>query len=276
MTLNLNKKDSDLNYENKSIIKGNKNLKDNIYAYNYDKNDNSTKYNENNSIRMNNLEDRISSLEKMLQCLYEFIHLKEEEKNNDFQYTLMIEQLNIKINTLEKEIKSLHKEKNENKKIIMELNNKILDLEQKINNNNYNNMQDIIFSLSNKEKKLNLLINEFHDMTKESDLIINNKLNEKINEFNIFNENKISELLSLIQNINSIIEENEFKVNNINENIQNIQKDNLQLLKIISVQEQKFNNFELINNEINSIKEKIRILIDDYNLKIENSFVQNY
>ena len=276
MTLNLKKKDSDLNYENKSIIKGNKNLKDNIYAYNYDKNDNSTKYNENNSIRMNNLEDRISSLEKMLQCLDEFIHLKEEEKNNDFQYTLMIEQLNIKINTLEKEIKSLHKEKNENKKIIMELNNKILDLEQKINNNNYNNMQDIIFSLSDKEKKLNLLINEFHDMTKESDLIINNKLNEKINEFNIFNENKISELLSLIQNINSIIEENEFKVNSINENIQNIQKDNLQLLKIISIQEQKFNNFELINNEINSIKEKIRILIDDYNLKIENSFVQNY
>ncbi len=273
MTLNLNKKDSDLNYENKSIIKGNKNLKDNIYAYNYDKNDNSTKYNENNSIRMNNLEDRISSLEKMLQCLDEFIHLKEEEKNNDFQYTLMIEQLNIKINTLEKEIKSLHKEKNENKKIIMELNNKILDLEQKINNNNYNNMQDIIFSLSNKEKKLNLLINEFHDMTKESDLIINNKLNEKINEFNIFNENNISELLSLIQNINSIIEENEFKVNNINENIQNIQKDNLQLLKIISIQEQKFNNFELINNEINSIKEKIRILIDDYNIKIENSFL---
>ena len=77
----------------------------------------------------------------------------------------------------------------------------------------------------------------------------------------------------MIQNINSIIEENEFKVNNINENIQNIQKDNLQLLKIISVQEQKFNNFELINNEINSIKEKIRILIDDYNIKIENSFL---
>ena len=222
---------------------------------------------------MDNLEDRISSLEKMLQYLAEFIHLKQEEKNNDFQSHLMIDQLNIKINLLEKEIRILHKEKNENKKIIMELNNKILDLEQKINNNNYNNMQDIIFSLSDKEKKLNLLINEFHDMTKESDLIINNKLNEKINEFNIFNENKISELLSLIQNINSIIEENEFKVNNINENIQNIQKDNLQLFKIISIQEQKFNNFELINNEINSIKEKIRILIDDYNIKIENSFL---
>ena len=94
----------------------------------------------------------------------------------------------------------------------------------------------------------------------------------KINEFNIFNENRISELLALIQNINSIIEQNEFKVSKINENIQNIQKDNLNMVKIISVQEQKFNSFELINNEINSIKEKIRILIDDYDNKIENSY----
>ena len=44
------------------------------------------------------------------------------------------------------------------------------------------------------------------------------------------------------------------------------------MVKIISVQEQKFNSFELINNEINSIKEKIRILIDDYDNKIENSY----
>ena len=131
-------------------------------------------------------------------------------------------------------------------------------------------MHDITFSLSNKEKQLNLLINDFQDMSKKSDLIINNKLTEKINEFNVFNEKRISELLSLIQNINSVLEENEFKINKINDNIQNIQKDNLNLIKIMSIQEQKFNNFELINNEINSIKEKIRIL------KIENSFVQNY
>ena len=123
---------------------------------------------------------------------------------------------------------------------------------------------------------MNRLINDFQDMSKKSDLIINNKLTEKINEFNVFNEKRISELLSLIQNINSVLEENEFKINKINDNIQNTQKDNLNLIKIMSIQEQKFNNFELINNEINSIKEKIRILIDDYNLKIENSFVQNY
>ena len=262
MDQNLNQRRTNLNFEyNKK------------FTDNYDKNIIQKNYCENNMVRMDNLEDRILSLEKMLQCLDEFIHLKEEQKNNDLESNLIVEQLKIKIDLLEKEIRTLYIEKNENKKIIMELNNKILNLERQINNNN---MHDIIFSLSNKEKQLNLLINDFQDMSKKSDLIINNKLTEKINEFNVFNEKRISELLSLIQNINSVLEENEFKINKINDNIQNIQKDNLNLIKIISIQEQKFNSFELINNEINSIKEKIRILIDDYNLKIENSFVQNY
>ena len=231
-------------------------------------NENST----NNIYRMNNLENRISSLEKMLQYLDEFIHLKEEEKDNVSQSNLMINQLNIKIKLLEKEIRLLHKEKEENKETISELSNKIISLEKQINNYNYNNMQDIIFSLSNKEKKLNMLMDDFQNLNKNTDFIINNKLEEKINEFNIFNENKIGELLELIQNINKIIEQNDFKMIKFNENLQNIQKDNLNLVKILSIQEQKFNNFELINNEINSIKEKIRILIEDYNNKLENSF----
>ena len=231
-------------------------------------NENST----NNIYRMNNLENRISSLEKMLQYLDEFIHLKEEEKDNVSQSNLMINQLNIKIKLLEKEIRILHKEKEENKETISELSNKIISLEKQINNYNYNNMQDIIFSLSNKEKKLNMLMDDFQNLSKNTEMIINNKLTEKINEFNIFNENKIGELLELIQSINKIMEQNDFKMIKFNENLQNIQKDNLNLVKIISIQEQKFNNFDLINNEINSIKEKIRILIEDYNNKLENSF----
>ena len=116
----------------------------------------------NDKFRLNNLENRISSLEKMLQYLDEFIHLKEEEKNNTNQ-----------IDMLEKEIKVLNKEKNENQQTIRELNNKIISLERQINNYNYNNMQDLIFSLSNKEKKLNMLINDFQDMSKNTDLLIN-------------------------------------------------------------------------------------------------------
>ena len=246
MNTNINSNSVSLNYlyeSNQKCKKRNSNLINRSNSY---REMNSNENNPYNNYRMNNIENRISSLEKMLQYLDEFIHLKEEEKDNLSQSNLMINQLNIKIKLLEKEIRILHKEKEENK--------------------------DIIFSLSNKEKKLNMLMDDFQNMSKNADLIINNKLTEKINEFNIFNENRIGELLELIQSINKVIEQNNFKMTKFNETLQNIQKDNLNLVKIISVQEQKFNSFDLINNEINGMKEKIRILIDDYNNKLENSF----
>ena len=284
------------NYRNKNINSARTNRN---HSYDYKNNnqkgrDKIQNYNENNIIlsnenilnnsnkyRIKNLEERISSLEKMLHYLDEFIHLKEEEKldhQNNIN-NLPIEPLIIKINLLEKELKNLNKEKEENNKIISELKNKIINLEKKIDNYNYNSMQDIIYSLSDKEKKLNLLINDFSDLAKESNNMINNKMNEKINEFNIFNENRINELLVLIHDINKIIEENEIKVNKFNENVEKIQKDNLNIIKYISLQEQKINNFDLINNEIKNLKEKYYIMMNDNNFNnnniIENSFNLN-
>ena len=243
-------RDKILNYNDNNIILSNEKILNNSNKY-----------------RIKNLEERISSLEKMLHYLDEFIHLKEEEKS-DHQNNinnLPIEPLIIKINLLEKELKNLNKEKEDNNKIISELKNKIINLEKKIDNYNYNSMQDIIYSLSDKEKKLNLLINDFSDLAKESNNMINNKMNEKINEFNIFNENRINELLVLIHDINKIIEENEIKVNKFNENVEKIQKDNLNIIKYISLQEQKINNFDLINNEIKNLKEKFYLMMNDNN-----------
>jgi hypothetical protein len=241
--------------------------------HNFTQKRNNNENNQSNRYRINNLEERIFSLEKMLQYLDEFIHLREEEKNNN-QNNITLEPIMKKINSLEKEIKHLRKEKEENKKTIMELSNKIINLEKQMDNYKCNNnMQDIIYSLSDKEKKLNLLINDFSDMTKDTNKIINNKMDEKINEFNIFNENRINELLILIQDINKIIEENEIKINKVNDNLQSIQKDNLNIIKIISIQEQKLNNFDLIYNEINNIKEKYYLLLNDYN--INNNSIKN-
>ena len=266
-----------LQKQNKQISNNNAYFNDNTINNNLLlKNQNHNIENNSNIVRINNLEDRMFSLEKMLQYLDEFIHLKEEEKNNN-QLNILIEPLVIKINILEKEIKNLQKEKEENKKQISELNNKIINLEKKIENYNYNEMQDIIYSLSDKEKKLNLLINDFSDITKESNIMIDNKMNEKINEINIFNENRINELLVLIHDINKIIEENEIKINKFNENVEKIQKDNINIIKYISVQEQKFNSFELIINEINNLKKKFFLLNDfNYNNKIEDNINKNF
>ena len=265
-----------LQKQNKQVSNNNAYFNDNTINNNLLlKNQNHNIDNNSNIVRISNLEDRMFSLEKMLQYLDEFIHLKEEEKNNN-QLNILIEPLVIKINILEKEIKNLKKEKEENKKQISELNNKIINLEKKIENYNYNEMQDIIYSLSDKEKKLNLLINDFSDITKESNIMIDNKMNEKINEINIFNENRINELLVLIHDINKIIEENEIKINKFNENVEKIQKDNINIIKYISVQEQKFNSFELIINEINNLKEKFFLLNDfNYNNKIEDNMNKN-
>ena len=216
--------------------------------------------NNTNKFRISNLEGRISSLEKMLQYLDEFIHLKEEEKTEN-QNNILIEPLLVKINILEKEIKSLKKEKEENKKTISELSDKIYMFEKKLNNVDYNGIQDIIYSLSDKEKKLNMLINDFSDLTKDNDILINNRISEKINEFNIHNENRINELLVLIQDTHKIIEENETKINKINNSIKKTQKDNIDIIKYISIQSQKFNSLEVLFNEIKNIKEKFNFLI---------------
>ena len=219
--------------------------------------------NNTNKFRISNLEGRISSLEKMLQYLDEFIHLKEEEKTEN-QSNILIEPLLVKINILEKEIQSLKKEKEENKKTISELSDKIYMFEKKLNNVDYNGIQDIIYSLSDKEKKLNMLINDFSDLTKDNDILINNRISEKINEFNIHNENRINELLVLIQDTHKIIEENETKINKINNSIKKAQKDNIDIIKYISIQSQKFNSLEVLFNEIKNIKEKFNFLIGKY------------
>ena len=256
-------------------------ITDSLNTHNSNKKvNNNNIYNNNNTnkFRINNLEERILSIEKMLQYLDEFIHLKEEEKtNNHNNNSIIIEPLVAKINSLEYEIKNLKKEKEENKKTITELNNKIACLEKKMDNYNYSGMQDIIYSLSDKEKKLNMLINDFSDLSKDANKMINSKMNEKINEFNIFNENRINELLLLIQDINKIIEENEIKVNKVNESIHTVEKDNLNIIKVISIQEQKLNSFDLIINEINNIKEKFYLLMNDYNFnnKIEENLKDN-
>ena len=48
----------------------------------------------------------------------------------------------------------------------------------------------------------------------------------------IYSNNKINEILHLIEEINKIAEDNEFNINEQNENIRKIQNDNLTLIKI--------------------------------------------
>ena len=243
------------------------------YNYNFSNSFNGSN-NDNNLIssnmRMSNIESRLNTMEKMMKYFDEFIHLKEEEKLNNLSSLEIssnipsyLNDLITKINKLEKELDNLKKQKQkseiENSKIIENLKNKINFLEQIINNNkiNFDNKENNINNTnSQNEKKFNLNFlmeqNDKGNFNKNVELeeFLQNKLNE------IYSNNKISEMLYLIEDINKIAEDNEFNINEQNENIRKIQNDNLTLIKIVAVHSEKINNIDYILNELSNLKNK--------------------
>ena len=279
-----------MDYDNKIYNYSDKlNIKDRNYSYYLINNNNRNNKsitdnrpqiqnsNDNNNLissnmRMSNIESRLNTMEKMMKYFDEFIHLKEEEKINNLNSleistnipTYLNDLLN-KVDKLEKELNNIKKQKHIADKTIENLTNKIQILENIINNNNLNKKINIkedeidnnINTDINKMQKLNnYLLPEKNDKEKnnknliEFEEIVQNKLNE------IYNNNKISEMLSLIEDINKIAEDNEFNINEQNENIRKIQNDNLTLIKIVAVHSEKINNIDYILNELTNLKNK--------------------
>ena len=288
----------------------NKNKKENIIN-NYSTVPNN---NDNNlvsaNMRMSNMECRLNTMEKMMKYFDEFIHLKEEEKMNKLNSLEIsssipsnINDLVFKVNKLENELNIIKKQKQmvefENSKKIENLMNRIKLLENIISKNklnidididrkDYEEKNKINFDYNNNNNNNNKLIrlnnteqidkDKYNKNTLEIDDLIQNKLNE------IYSNNKISEILSLIEDINKIAEDNEFNINEQNENIRKIQNDNLTLIKIVSVHSEKLNNIDYILSELNNLKNKyfqILSLINNANNEKEeeiftNEFIAKY
>ena len=251
-------------------------------------------------MRMSNIESRLNTMEKMMKYFDEFIHLKEEEKINNLSSLEIstnipsyINDLISKVNKLEKELENIKKQKEiseaENTKIINNLNNKIQYLEDIINNNNRLTLgskainNNIVLEKENENKKINLnLLLEQSNKEKDNknnnielfDELIQNKLNE------IYDNNKISEMLYLIEDINKIAEDNEFNINEQNENIRKIQNDNLTLIKIVAVHSEKINNIDYILNELTNLKNKyfqiLSVINNSNNEKEEEIFTNEF
>jgi hypothetical protein len=210
-------------------------------------------------------------MEKMMKYFDEFLHLKEEEKMNNLtslefssNIPINVNELLTKINNLEKKLDLIQKQKQqsdiENEKIIKNLNNKIEFLEKIINSNdishnniskkiplenNLNNNQLDNFTLSASKEQKNL-----EEKNLEIEEIIKNKLDE------IYSNNKINEILHLIEEINRIAEDNEFNINEQNENIRKIQNDNLTLIKVVAIHSEKINSIDYLINELTNLKNK--------------------
>ena len=274
-----------MNYERRFKNQDNRPIKEKQYSYyitdiknsneNYSGN-NIPKLNTNSSnlistqMRMSNIESRLTTMEKMMKYFDEFIHLKEEEKMNnlnslELSSNIPVNELILKINNLEKKLDLMQKQKQqsdiENEKIIKNLNDKIEFLEKLINTNNLsqnlinkNIPQENNINNNNEEDNFTLNANNDNKILDKNNLEIEEKIKNKLDE--IYSNNKIKEILKLIEDINKVAEDNEFNINEQNENIRKIQNDNLTLIKVVAIHSEKINSIDYILNELTNLKKK--------------------
>ena len=289
-----------MNYERRFKNQDNRPIKENQYSYyitdiknsneNYSGN-NIPKLNTNSSnlistqMRMSNIESRLTTMEKMMKYFDEFIHLKEEEKMNnlnslELSSNIPVNELILKINNLEKKLDLMQKQKQqsdiENEKIIKNLNDKIEFLEKLINTNNLsqnlinkNIPQENNINNNNEDDNFTLNANNDNKILDKKNLEIEEIIKNKLDE--IYSNNKIKEILKLIEDINKVAEDNEFNINEQNENIRKIQNDNLTLIKVVAIHSEKINSIDYILNELTNLKNKyFKIVNSSDNIHDEN------
>ena len=289
-----------MNYERRFKNQDNRPIKENQYSYyitdiknsneNYSGN-NIPKLNTNSSnlistqMRMSNIESRLTTMEKMMKYFDEFIHLKEEEKMNnlnslELSSNIPVNELILKINNLEKKLDLMQKQKQqsdiENEKIIKNLNDKIEFLEKLINTNNLsqnlinkNIPQENNINNYNEDDNFTLNANNDNKILDKKNLEIEEIIKNKLDE--IYSNNKIKEILKLIEDINKVAEDNEFNINEQNENIRKIQNDNLTLIKVVAIHSEKINSIDYILNELTNLKNKyFKIVNSSDNIHDEN------
>ncbi len=275
-----NKKFTYQQYDNPYLNEMRMNM-DNLYSKkNYQNSNNSVS----TDLRIISLENRVETLEKMLKYLDEFIHLKEEEKNNDFQISN-----NESINILNSQVQNLQKKIDETKieemgKKIEIINNTLgIQNNSGINNNkrqnkNFNNFSSNVTFIKEKEKIINEKINEFNNIIKNNELVIDGLIKEKLSSNNFQIENKLNNILNVIEDLNKITEENEYSINEIKENFRKIQQDNIDVIKEMSIQAEKYNQIDFLIEQISQLKEKYGKLLNifDSNENEEDKFIKQY
>lgn len=239
------------------------------------------KYSTNNvvsssSMRLSVLEDKTKSLEKMIRLFEERLTIKEEQKLNDMKNSesslTIINNLNKKVIYLEKQLNDFITQKNisdrENQEIISNLNKKILSLESQIKNQNSDKKNENNETKNYREEIENIIMNnneQFGEMIKE-----------QMYNMNMQNENKVNELLNLIQDVNKLFEETENDVNQLKNNYNKIQCDNLNLIRSLSIQSEKLKNIDFILQEVKLLKIKFNEFSIINPEKEEDKFASQY
>lgn len=215
-------------------------------------------------LRISSLECRIETLEQMTKFYNDLINLKQQDRNNDFmlQFQGTIDQINTKLIALEKKI-SIFTETNQ-KKV-----DSLFQRVQSIQNKFDNEIQ---------HKPIEDKLAEIDSMMNKNELIIDNIIQDKLSIINYQNESKMKEILSLIEDLNKSTEENEFEVNELKNSIRNIQNENVEVIKVINIHNEKINQIDFIYEQITNLKNQYSVMKKMFNENEveEENFINNY
>jgi hypothetical protein len=176
---------------------------------------------------------------------------------------------NSRIENIEKKIDQLH---HNQAQIYQELMEKIDSIstneKEKVNEQHENNV-----NVGNKNEEIKL-----DSLMYKNELLVNNLVDDKISMLNSQNEKRINDILTIIQDLNKISDENEYEINELKESVRNIQTENVDVIKVVSVHTEKTKQIDFIVEQISELKEKftkLMIIFGD-NQKEEEDFLQNY
>ena len=142
---------------------------------------------------------------------------------------------------------------------------------------------------SNKEKEVKVNFNESNEvlsnkiseidaMINKNELMVENIVEEKLSAIRAENESKINEILTLIQDVNKFTEDHEFAITELRETVRGIQNENVDVIKVVSVQTEKIKQVDFVIDQITELKEKMSKLVTIFgdNQKEEEEFINNY
>lgn len=116
-------------------------------------------------------------------------------------------------------------------------------------------IEDILHLLKEKEQQINKLVDDFEKYIEIIQQKTSEEIENKLININVEHENKINEVLNILQEINKITEENEFNINEQKENIRKIDNDYVNVIKIVAKQTEKLSQIDYLLDEFNKLKQ---------------------
>ena len=265
----------------------------------YEQNEELKKNETENNKKIKELENQISKINKELnegkkyndELLEENKNLKQSQKNNENNYQINKKDSLSRINTLEKDNKSLSKEIEKQKQEYLD---KIKELEIKLNekekikkndeNKSNKQINDKILFLENIEDELESEMNKIKIKEKDIEKIKKqleeekNKINNNSNSNNNNINNNVNNSNNINFNMNNNMNLNNMSLNNYNMNSMNNMMNNISPMNInlnLSQAPSIGNMININNNNPNIINNNMNNFVTNYNFNNGNGFNRN-